>query len=211
MKHVLKILGTGAALFLLPAVALAQGGVPDLSHCEAWLAYDGPEMVTLRVVPDGSGPFFTDARLPDGTQVDATVYLLVRDWNDDPIADFPWEDMWLESFDGGLYHCSGGTTADVDTDLEGMTHWIQPMRAGGFSQTLTAVMVNGDNVWYEGLQLNFNSPDINGDGQVNIPDVGQFAGDFFGDYHFRSDLARDGLINLADLGGLAAGLGAVCP
>jgi hypothetical protein len=196
---------------LLPVVALAQGGVPDLSHCQAWLAYDGPEMVTLRVAPDGSGATFTEAKLPDGTLVDATVTLLVLDWNDDPVAYFPREDMWLESLDGGLYHCNGGTIADTDTDAEGMTQWVQPMRAGGFSLSLTAVLVNGDNVWAEGLRLNFNSPDINGDGQVSLHDVGQFASDFFGNYHFRSDLARDGLINLADVGWLAAGLGAVCP
>lgn len=211
MKRVLMILLVGAVLLSWPTLILAQGGIPDLSHCEAWLAYDGPEMVTLRVVPDGSGPTFTEAKLPDGSQVDATVFLLVQDWFDDPVVNFPLEDMWLESYDGGLAYCNGGTVADVDTDAEGMTHWVEPMRAGGFSQALTAVMVNGENVWAEGLRLNFNSPDINGDGSVNIPDVGQFASDFYTEYHFRSDLARDGLINLADVGWLATGLGTNCP
>lgn len=85
------------------------------------------------------------------------------------------------------------------------------MEAGGYSEDLTMVLVNGDNVWAEGLALNFNSPDIDGDGHVGLPDVTWLAMDFFGSYHFRSDLQRDGVINLSDLGRLAAGLGGQCP
>ena len=46
--------------------------------------------------------------------------------------------------------------------------------------------------------------DIDGDGHVGLPDVTWLAMDFFGSYHFRSDLQRDGVINLSDLGRLAA-------
>ena len=56
-----------------------------------------------------------------------------------------------------------------------------------------------------------NSPDITGDGQVSLHDLSQLATDFFGAYHFRSDLQRDGVINLSDVGRLAAGMGAQCP
>ena len=211
MKRLLLSFFLSGTVLLLPALAGAQGGIPDLPNCEAWLAYDGPETVTLMVIPNGQGPAFTEAQLPDGSTVDATIYLLVQDWFDVPIQGFTREDMWLESIDGGLYHCNGGTTADVDTDAEGMTHWIQPLRAGGYSQALTAVLVNGDNISSEGLLLHFNSPDITGDGQVNIPDVGNFASDFYGGYNFRSDLSWDGVINLSDVGRLAGGLGAACP
>jgi hypothetical protein len=205
----MKAAATVLALLGLPLLALAQ--IPDLSHCQAWLAYDGPETPTVLVYPDGQGRPFTEARLPDGTLVDATVFLLVLDWNDNPIAAFPREDIWLESYDGGLFHCNGGTIADVNTDAEGLTWWSQPMEAGGYSEDLTMVLVNGDNVWAEGLALNFNSPDIDGDGHVGLPDVTWLAMDFFGSYHFRSDLQRDGVINLSDLGRLAAGLGGQCP
>lgn len=195
-----------------PLAGLAQSGVPDLSHCLTWMNYDGPEILTLMVVPDGSGPQFTAALLPDGTTVDATIYLQVIDWFDVPVPMFPWEDMWLESEDGELVPCIGGTCADEDTDAAGMTQWIEPLAAGGYSQALTGVLVNGENVtWDGGLPLNFNSPDNNGDLQVTIADVGWFATDFFGNYHFRSDLFRDGTINLADYGRMVQGLGANCP
>jgi hypothetical protein len=98
----------------------------------------------------------------------------------------------------------------VNTDADGVTYWLEPLEAGGFSEALTAVMLNGDNVWYDGLSLSFNSPDITGDGMVTLHDVGTFAQDFFGEYRFRSDLHRDGVLNLADLGALIQGLGGEC-
>ncbi len=198
-------------ILLGPTLLMAQSGIPDLSNCEAWLAYDGPETPVLMVIPNGEGPSFTAALLPDGSQVDATVFLLVQDWGDNPIANFPFEDMWIESFDDGLVPCTGGSNADVDTDMNGMTHWIEPMNAGGQSQDLTGIFVNGDNVSGEGLRLSFNSPDINGDLMVSLHDVSIFANDFFGSYNFRSDLHPNGLINLSDLGRLALGFGANCP
>jgi hypothetical protein len=198
-------------LLLESGTIAAARDIPDLPNCRAWLAYEGPETPTLLVVPDGSGSPFTEALLPDGTTVDATVFLEIRDGNDTPVANFPFEDLWLESADDGLQPCQGGTCADANTDELGMTYWIQPLRAGGHSQALTQVLIMGDPWGTEGLALSFNSPDINGDGQVDIQDVGNFAQNLFGTYDFRSDLARDGLVNLADLGRLIQGLGRNCP
>lgn len=212
MKNsLMMILGAAAVWLAVPAPVLAQSGIPDLPNCQAWTAYEGEETPTLRVTPEGSGSLFTAAQLPDGTVVDGTVFLLLLDWLDVPIANYPHEDLWLESADGGLVPCPGGSVADEDTDDTGLTWWVQPMRAGGYSQALTQVMVNGDNVWQEGLRLSFNSPDITGDGQVNLSDLGWFASDFFTQYHFRSDLFRDGVLNLSDLGAMVMGMQAQCP
>jgi hypothetical protein len=198
-------------LLALAGVALAQSGIPDLTNSEIWMAYDGPGTPSLMVIPNGSGLPFTEARLEDGTVVDATVFLKLMDWGDYPIYMFPLEDMWLESLDGGMHSCNGGTTADVHTDEEGITYWAQPLRAGGFSQAPMGVFVNGDNLSLEGLPLSINSPDITGDGNVTLHDVSAFAQDLYGTYDFRSDLHRDGVINLSDVGRLVFGLQAACP
>lgn len=154
----------------------------------------------------------TNARLPHGEIVDASITLHLRDCYDIPIAAFPREDMWLESADGGLSMCVGGTTADADTDAQGIATWTQPLAAGGSSQALCQVMINGLALPYSpGLLLHFNSPDINGDGAVNIMDVPLMAADFYGAGSFRSDLARDGRTDLGDIVKFAQALGSSCP
>jgi len=190
---------------------LAQDGVPDLSHCQVWSSYEGPGTPTLMVQPDGQGPTFLEAQLADGSVVESIVYLRVLDWNDIPIANFPNEDLWLGSRDGGLVSCPFGTIADQQTDEAGLTYWMEPMSAGGFSEALTAVYVMGDNVAYDGINLSFNSPDIDGDGQVLLYDLSLLINNYFGEYDFRSDLFRDGQINLSDVGRFAGAMGTSCP
>lgn len=178
------------------------------------MAYTGTEALTLLVVPDGSGPPLNEARLPFGGTADATITLQLRDANYDPIPYYPREDMWLESEDNGLIICAGGSIADTETDLNGETHWTNPLRGGGASEALTVVKVNGSLVELtSGVRLGFNSPDINGDLVVNLLDVALFAEDFFDHpvFSFRSDFYRDGQINIADLGVFAQAIGAVCP
>jgi len=178
------------------------------------MAYPGQEFLTLLVFPDGGGNQLDEARLPSGGTADATITLLLRDAYNDPIPNYPREDMWLESEDGGLVLCIGGTIADSDTDQLGMTRWLNPLRGGGYSQTRTAVKVNGaEPELTQGVRLNFNSPDINGDLIVNLLDVALFAEDFFNYpvFSFRSDFYRDGTINIADLGVFASAIGAHCP
>ena len=198
-------------LLLVPGLVFAYTGIPDPGNSEAWLGYEGPEIPTLLVVPDGTGSPFTEAQLPDGTRVDCTVYLRMLDSLNYPIANFPFEDLWLESADGGLVACTGGTNADQNTDMMGLTSWVQPLNAGGYSADLLHVMVNGENVQNPGLPLHFNSPDINGNLMVDLVDISQFSSDFFGAYHFRSDLYRNGVIDLVDVMLLARGMGAECP
>ncbi len=176
------------------------------------MAYQGSETLTLFVVPDGSGDTFDQATLPYGGTEDATITLLLLDGNYNPVANFPSEDMWLESRDAGLIPCPGGTSADANTDAAGTTTWATPLHAGGHSQAITDVIVNGARLELApGLELSFNSPDINGDLMVDLTDVQLFVLDFFSVFNFRSDFHRDGTVNLSDISHMALAIGAACP
>ena len=197
-------------LFLLP-VTLAQADVGG-PYGEYYMAYSGPETLTLMVTPDGSGLSFDEAFLPWGDTEDATITLELKNANWEPVANFPREDLWLESHFDGLIPCVGGTIADSNTDAFGITWWQDPVFGGGSSEPLTVVLVNGSPIELtSGVNLRFNSPDINGDLVVNLVDVALFASDFFGAYHFRADLYRDGVINLQDLATFAQAFGTSCP
>lgn len=202
------------AVFVIafPCMADVPDNFPDLSSSVATIAYDGPGTPTLLVVPDGSGPYFTQAHDEGGNLVDATITLVLVDLIGVPIANYPFEDCWLESMDGGMVACFGGNTADYDTDFNGVTQWVNPMRAAGYSQALVRVMINGSALTSNaGLPLNFNSPDINGDGIVNLIDVAIVTQDYYTGYHFRCDLNGDGVLNLRDVPLFAQYLDAQCP
>lgn len=200
------------AVFFIAQPCLAQSGIPDLSHCVAYIAYDGPGTASLLVVPDGDGNPFTEAHDEEGNVVDATITLIMLDNMDVPIAHYPFEDCWLESIGGGLVACPGGTTADANSDVNGMMEWVNPMFAGGFSEELVQVYINGSALdTSPGFPLKFNSPDSNGDGIVNLNDVAFFVTRFFSSYHFSCDFNGDGVINLVDVAIFTSHLGAQCP
>ena len=205
LASILLLAGAGAVL-------AQTDGIPDLSPSYAYLAYTGPDSPTVLVIPDGTGARLDQAALADGTVVDATITLVLLDTQEFPIANFPWEDIWLQAADGGMVFCPGGTTPDANTDILGETRWTLPLRAGGWSLALTQVLVNGEALTSApGLALNVNSPDLNGDLAVDLGDIAIFAGDYFGAYAFRADLHRDGVLNLSDVGALAVGFGSRCP
>ncbi len=60
------------------------------------------------------------------------------------------------------------------------------------------------------VNLHVVSPDLTGDGYINISDVGLFSENFFGEYHESADLMPDGTLDLADVALLARGLGQGC-
>ena len=80
--------GLAALLVLVPLAVLAGIGGP---YGEYSMAYQGPETLTLLVIPDGSGNAFDQAFLPNGGYEDATITLLVKDGLDYPVADLPRE------------------------------------------------------------------------------------------------------------------------
>jgi len=209
-------MGIFACALIVGAASFAMAGVPDLGLSTATTYNGGGGTPVMLNLPNGAGSPFTAAAIVGGT-VDATINVTLLDGGSTPVVNFPFEDLWLETTDPSqeydFFACVGGTTADANTDVAGQTTFSVPMRAGGASATVTYVVVNGASLTSNaGLALWHNSPDINGDGKVNLSDVPEFAGDFFGGAHpFRSDFQYDGNVNLSDVVKLSQGLGAECP
>ena len=204
-------------VFVAILMSPAHATIPDLDHSTVEWAYEGSETLSLMNLPNGQG-FGFDHAFPPGDPVsgpadavDATVTLTVIDGLMNPVANFPFEDLWLESQDGGMAFCPGGTVADQDTDAQGRTYFRSPLFAGGSSTTVIGVRVNGDWLGGRELPLWVNSPDLNGDLRVDLLDIGAFATGFFGSYVYRIDFNFDGVINLGDVRYLALGIGAQCP
>ncbi len=203
-----------ALLFLTVSAADAPAAENDIFelYCNVDFAYEGDETLTLFNLPDGTGRPFSEARLSDGTSVDATLRVQLYLWEMDPIPDYPAEDMWLESSDMGMVFCTQGTAADMTTDENGWTIWALPLKAGGWSTAQCRLVISGlTPVGWEDLNLQFNSADISGDGIVNLNDVGIFSSRYFGTYDFAADFYWDGVLNLQDVGLLATGIGTNCP
>lgn len=201
-----SLLAWGGLCFAEP-----DGGIPDLGFSTAWMEYEGSETVVLMVVPDGSGPTFWDAKTASGAPARANITLRLADGADDPIYLFPREDIWIQTEGNDLPFCGiFNPWPDNPTDREGICYWTLPPTGGGSSTRPIHVYINGLRLYQSGLDLAVNSPDIDGDLVVNITDVALFAGDFFGNYNFRSDLVPDGVVNLSDLTPLAAAISASC-
>lgn len=210
-----KLMGLFACTLIIGAASFAIAGVPDPDQCVATVAGGVAETLTLFNLPNGTGAPFTGATGPSGGVVDATISLTVVDANGDPIELFPFEDMWIQSevAVGETYApCVGGNLANFSTDEFGMTEWANPLNAGGWTQGLLFVMINGNAITTNsGLPIQFNSADISGDGSADLSDLGIFAQDYYGVYAFRSDFNGDGAVNLSDVGRMALGIGAECP
>jgi len=204
-------MGIFAITLIVGAASLAMAGVPDVNECSATREYTGPERTVLLNVPDGNGNPFTAAVKVGGGTADATITLIVRDGAGIAIVNYPSEDAWLESVDGGMVACLGGATADFSTDVNGSTQFQTPLQAGGADFSDTRVLING-NALANTLPVSYNSPDLDGSGAVNLTDVQFFAGDFFDvSYSFRSDLFFDNVVNLSDIPVIAATVGSSCP
>ena len=204
-------MGVFMVALIVCSASLAIAGVPDVTQCTATRAYAGPERTVLLNVPDGNGNSFTAAVKVGGGEADATITVIVKDSAGAPIVNYPFEDVWVESLDGGMVACTGGSTSDFSTDVNGMTEFRTPLQAGGQSLTDSVVLINGNAIG-GGVLVSYNSPDLDGSGAVNLTDVQIFAGDFFAvGYNFRADLFFDNVVNLSDLPVLASTIGAACP
>lgn len=206
-------------LYLLILITLVVTGpasgeqewLPDLALSVAWRNYEGPEILTLMITPAGTGQFFNQARLPDGTIADGTINLQLLDPIGVPINGYPLEDIWLQDINSPLRFCGiFELWPDNDTDMNGETFWFNRPRGGGYTAGSLQVYVNGSPLIGPTLPLRINSPDINSDLRVTLSDVVPFSEDFFGTYHFRSDLFHDGIINLSDVTILAEWIGRGC-
>ncbi len=207
-----KLMGIFAITLLIGAASLATAGVPDLALSMSSRAYAGPETAVVHNLPNGGGDAFTAAAAFGVVgAVDATITLHLVDGAGADIPNFPFEDMWLANA-ATFVPCTGGSTADGNTDASGLTQWQNPLLAGGSGDVLTTIMISGAALTSSaGEAVWFNSADITGDGNVNLTDVSPFAADFFGAYNFRSDLVYDQAVNLTDVIRLAGSLGSNCP
>jgi hypothetical protein len=209
-----KLTGVFSIALVIGAATFAVAGVPDLQLSTAHTAASAGVNPVMYNLPNGLGSTFAQARATSGV-VNATITLTVLDGGGVPVANFSAADMWLQKAvvagTGNFIACTGGTTADLNTNNAGVTTWAAPLRAGGWSTSNTLVVINGAALTSNaGLNLRHNSADINGDGVANLSDIPLFASDY-GSAAFRSDLLFDGVVNVSDIPRLASGVGAVCP
>jgi hypothetical protein len=178
--------------------------------------------VSLFCLPNGLGDPLTQAFAFPGQQVDASVMFQAMNAQNLPIPGLPIERMWLDDPAGNLQLCPPNpvrfaSVASFPTDPAGNTVFSGPFFAGGHIAPGQPLQVYVE--WVNGLivpmplslDIAINSPDINGDLQVNLSDVVAFTQDYFGAYNYRSDFFWDGVLNLSDVARMAQGMGAICP
>ena len=195
-----KLVGLLTCTLILGS-SFAMAGVPDLQESTASLATAGTQLVLYNRL-DGTGTGFEYAKDNTGAVFNAVITLIVRDGDGIPVATYPFEDLWLISRDGGLAACPNGTTADASTDVNGETEWRNAMAAGGFSEDLCQVVINGDPLTSQpGMDLLFNSADIDGNLDVGLSDLTIFTPIYFGasPYSLGADLDYDNNVGLSDL------------
>ena len=197
----LALLLAGAGLFGLrfaePAVART---IPDLNP-----SYANADPGVLLIRPDGAGPTLLDR----GCEIE----LVVLNTSLIPIEGYPYQDMWLDDVgNGDLSICVGGALADANTDADGRTWFTGAVAGGGWTQAGILVYLGGTPLEGLPLDIQVNSPDIDGDTAVGLTDLGIFAEDYAsGEMPFRSDFVHDGVLNLSDIAVMADALQARCP
>ena len=200
------------ATILLGLSSVAAQAQEDIDWMYATLTTAaGDTECSLFVRPDGQGTPLTAAFVPYSDPIDATITLLLTDYNLDPIVGFPAEDMWLETADDGMAACIAGTIADGPTGADGETTWTGSPLAGGNSggETMHGV-VSGWRLAAP-LPITVNSSDINGDLLVNLTDIAMFAQTLFGSYNYAADFNFDGVVNLVDIVRFIPSIGTSCP
>ncbi len=207
-----NIVGLLVCIAALGVATLGFAGIPDVNNSTATTA--AAVQVSVFNVPDGSGKAMTEARDAGGNVVDATITVTLYDAGMNPVYLFPFEDIWLQTTLGGLVACPGGALADASTDINGVTHFTGPFNAGGITDPaseLCQVVVNGTPLVGSDMDIQFNSPDMNGDGVVNVNDLGIFTSFYPATYGYDADFSYDGVLNLSDLVLFSAAYNQSCP
>lgn len=216
-------------------------GPPDVDRSGVYFTPHLVASISLHCNPDGTGRRLDQAQVrnvgPVPPIADATVLVTIKDSDGAWVMNYPAADIWLEALQGGIARCpSHPAIADGPTgyfrfppldpdnplppDYEWSTKFSAAYAVGGHTDPLA-----GDRVVFltaatgstplPGLDgaanLQFNSPDISGDGVTNLLDIVLFANDYFGSYDYRSDFLPDGQINLSDVALMAQGYGRYCP
>jgi hypothetical protein len=181
-KRLLSLAVAGSLLLGLTGVASA--GIPDEVQSSA-VSAGGVVLIT----PAGTGGTLAAAG--------ATITVTVLDAGGLPVANFPFQDIYLgHPGDNSIKLCQGGSTASANTNAAGVTTIAGVISGGGYSTT-TQVYINGTPLAQAPLAVGLNSPDITGDLQVTLPDFSAFGTDY-NTNAFRSDLVYDGVVSLPD-------------
>jgi hypothetical protein len=200
----LAILMASAAGFL----DHSQACVPVVEFIQDY-RWEPPGPISVCVLPDGAARTYT---FP-GQEVNAVLQFRVEDWVNAP----PFPAVPVEWWGGGPEVVCEPHVVFLPSDSDGWVTWTPDLQGGGHRGPDEAVYLS---LWvpvcpnqqldlFEGVF--FNSPDINGDLKVDLVDIQLFAGDFFGNYDYRSDFNWDGLLNLTDIPPLAQHYGHSCP
>ncbi len=229
-RSLYRIAGTLALLLFVSAPGFAQ--IPDLNLSSASSA-NGMIWASVFTRPDGLGNTLTSAYRFGGATFNALVRVHMVDAAGVGIPGIAAADMWLESGLGGLVPCpynfAPGTwpgyvsIADGPTGPAGAAIFTNAVFGSGWSDVpgLEPCIVMtpwgkvngtaGGSPPNSNLPIGFNSPDLNGDGVVNLTDLIIFAGSYMGTYSYSCDYFWDGTLNLSDLVLFAGALGATCP
>ncbi len=170
--------------------------------------WDPAGPVSVCIFPDGEARAF----LAGGQAVTASLRFPVINFDDE----LPYDAVVVECIYGGPEVTCQPFEVELPSDPEGWITWIPDFRGGGHRGPDEDVYLS---LWVpvcpnqlleisEGVY--FNSPDINGDLQVNLMDIPLFALDFFAGYDYRSDFNWDGVINLLDIEIMAQAVGSAC-
>jgi len=203
----------GILLLILPLASLAQS--PDLFLSTATTAATEP--VSVFTAPDGSGQPLSNCYVLGGALTNATITLTLLDNMGSPVVNYSYEDLWLETSLGGLQLCTNGSVADANTDVNGQTTFSGAISGGGQSDyssgELTQVFVDGFPLTSSpGLEIYFNSGDLNGDLRVDLCDIVFFVSQFYaGSNPYSMDFYWDATFNLSDIALMAQVIALQCP
>jgi hypothetical protein len=199
--------------------AFGVAGIPDLANSTATTA--ATEKVSVYTLPDASGNRIDACqRISDAVPQDATITVTLLDGQATPapVFNYPFEDIWLETSLGGLVKCPGGTTADFNTNINGVTIFAAAVFAYNTTNGTTErcqVYVNGSPLTSAGsdMDIQFNSADMDLTGIVDISDLIYFVPHIAlgAPYFYGADFYYDGTVDISDLVFFAQGIGAACP
>ncbi len=125
----LKINAIFFMVFSLACVNVAFAhSIPDPILSSVCMPNLGDASPAIFILPSGEGSAFSEAQIVgNGAVVDATIELILVDTHGSLMINFPMEDIWLVSPDGGIESCFWGTKPDQPTNSSGVTFWSSPM------------------------------------------------------------------------------------
>ena len=157
------------------------------------------------ITPSGTGASLADQGI--------TISVQIMDCALVPVPNYPRQDVWVWGWnDDQVWMCPGGSVADRDTDADGRTTISGAIAGGGTTTDGTVIYVSGYPMTSPttALPLDFVSPDLDGDLDVDIADFALFGQDF-GSTAMRSDLDPNGVVDIGDFSIFGRHFGTNCP